>query len=35
MSSNSFARRDFLRAGQRYHVPILLTPWSYSYYRGS
>ena len=22
-------------ASQRYHVPILFTPWSYSYYRGS
>lgn len=22
-------------AGQRYHVPILFNPWSYSYYRGS
>ena len=22
-------------AGQRYHLPILFTPWSYSYYRGS
>lgn len=21
--------------GQRYHIAILLTPWSYSYYRGS
>ena len=22
-------------AAQRYHLPILFTPWSYSYYRGS
>jgi 5-hydroxyisourate hydrolase len=22
-------------ASQRYHVPILFNPWSYSYYRGS
>ena len=22
-------------AGQRYHLPILFTPWGYSYYRGS
>lgn len=22
-------------ASQRYHVPILFSPWSYSYYRGS
>lgn len=21
--------------GQRYHLPVLLTPWGYSYYRGS
>jgi 5-hydroxyisourate hydrolase len=22
-------------AGQRYHLPVLFTPWGYSYYRGS
>jgi len=22
-------------AGQRYHVPLLVSPWSYSTYRGS
>ena len=22
-------------ASQRYHLPILFTPWGYSYYRGS
>ena len=22
-------------AGQRHHLPVLLTPWGYSYYRGS
>ena len=22
-------------ASQRYHLPVLLTPWGYSYYRGS
>jgi len=22
-------------ATQRYHLPILFTPWGYSYYRGS
>ncbi|MDQ8205468.1 hydroxyisourate hydrolase [Pelagicoccus sp. SDUM812003] len=24
-----------LQAGERYHVPLLMTPWSYSTYRGS
>ena len=24
-----------LRDGQRYHVPLLVSPWSYSTYRGS
>ena len=24
-----------LRAGERYHVPLLASPWSYSTYRGS
>ncbi len=27
-----FVIRD---AGQRYHLPVLFTPWGYSYYRGS
>ena len=22
-------------SGQRYHLPVLFTPWGYSYYRGS
>ena len=27
--------RCSLRAGERYHVPLLVSPWSYSTYRGS
>jgi len=27
--------RVSLRSGERYHVPLLATPWSYSTYRGS
>ena len=27
--------RCALRAGERYHVPLLASPWSYSTYRGS
>ena len=27
--------RFSLRAGQNYHVPLLVSPWSYSTYRGS
>jgi 5-hydroxyisourate hydrolase len=27
--------RVSLRAGERYHVPLLVSPWSYSTYRGS
>lgn len=27
--------RCSLRAGERYHVPLLASPWSYSTYRGS
>ena len=27
--------RFAMASGQRYHVPLLVTPWSYSTYRGS
>jgi 5-hydroxyisourate hydrolase-like protein (transthyretin family) len=27
--------RCALQSGQNYHVPLLVSPWSYSTYRGS
>lgn len=40
LPSPNFLRRVPVRfvirdAGQRYHLPVLFSPWGYSYYRGS
>ena len=32
---NTVVIRVALRAGEHYHVPLLVSPWSYSTYRGS
>jgi 5-hydroxyisourate hydrolase len=32
---DEIAIRVRLSAGDRYHVPLILTPWSYATYRGS
>lgn len=35
MFLNTVVIRFTVRAGEHYHVPLLVSPWSYSTYRGS